>query len=98
MKTTIFRALLILGGLMLLNVQTMNAGLANQFKNFVGHEFTSLNLQGFYLIAGIILTGLLFYVIFNYSEKNEKPIQSKVNYSGHQRRHHHHRAVIKKTA
>ena len=40
MKTTTLKALLILGGLMLLNNQTMNAGIVSEFKNFVGNEFT----------------------------------------------------------
>ncbi len=97
MKTKTVKALLILGGLMLLNTQSMHAGIADQFKNFVGNEFTNFHLQSLYLIGGIILTGLSFYVIFNHADKEEKPMRTKVSYASQQRRQHH-RAVIKKTA
>jgi hypothetical protein len=97
MKTTSFKAFLILGGLILLNVQSMNAGIVDKFENFIGNEFSSFNLQGLYLIGGIVTVALVFYILSNHFTKEEEaPIRNDMMVKPHKR--HHHRSVIKKTA
>ncbi len=96
MKTTSFKALLILGGLMLTGTK-MQAGIIDSFKNFVGNEFTNFHLQGLYVIGGIVITSMVFYLLNSHFTKEDRPVvRQKVN-PMHGRRQHQ-RSVIKKTA
>jgi hypothetical protein len=96
MKTTTLKTALILGGLMLINAQSMNAGISDQLNHFIANELSNFHMQGLYVILGIIGAGLTFYFFSNRFIKDEKPVRQRINYT--QQRRQHHRAVIKKTS
>jgi len=97
MKTISFKAFLILTGLMLIGSQTMSAAVIEDFKKFVGTEFSSL--EALYLMAGIIVASLVLYFAANHfgKQEEEKNYQHRVGYNHHRRHHHQHR-VVKKTS
>ena len=96
MKTTTFKALLILGGLMLTGIQSMHAGITDQFSNSISNELSHFHIQGLFVIFGIVAAGLSFYFLTHKPVKEEGALRQKVSYT--QQRRQHHRAVIKKTA
>lgn len=96
MKNLNLKAILILGGLMLIGTESMQANGAGQFISSMSNELSHFHAQGLFVIAGIIAAGLSFYFLTHKMEKEEKPLRQKVSYS--QQRRQHHRAVIKKTA
>ncbi|HRH11288.1 MAG TPA: hypothetical protein PLU73_07220 [Bacteroidia bacterium] len=95
MKTNFNKAMLILVGSMLLGTQSAHASIVDKFKTFIGNEFSSF--EGLYIMAGVIISGLLFYIISNHYVKDEKrEVRTGLN-PVRERRHHAHR-VIKKTS
>jgi hypothetical protein len=96
MKTISLKAFFILLGFMLLNAGHVRAGIIDKFKEFAGTEFN--NFQGLYIMAGIIISSLVIYILVNhFGKEEEKRVVHGANYSGHRRHHHHHR-VIRKTS
>ncbi len=96
MKTSTLKAILILGGLMLTGIQSMQAGITDQFNNSISNELSHFHVQGLFVIFGIVAAGLTFYFLTHKSVNEEKTIRHRISYS--QQRRQHHRAVIKKTA
>ena len=88
MKTPSFRAELILLGLLLIN-KGLFAGAGNELKNSLSNELSNFHIQGLYVIGGIIIAGLLSYILFNHFRKEEtKPlIRPKTNYAQQRRAH-----------
>jgi hypothetical protein len=101
MKTTNFKAMAILTGLVLVNIQSMNADVVDNVKNVAGNSASSFNMMGLLVIGGIIGASLIVYFISNYTnnEKNESVIgqTGSVKKYGHSR-HHHTRHIVKKTS
>jgi hypothetical protein len=95
MKTAFNKANLILAGLVLLGSGTMKAGISDKFKEFVGNEFSSF--QGLYIMAGVIISGLVLYVFVNHFGKEESDERRGMGHVSHRRHRHHHR-IIKKTS
>ncbi len=106
MKTTKFKAFMILVGLVLVNIQTLSAGVIDDMKKTVGNEVSNFNMQGILIIGGIIAAGLLIYIVSNYIVKDKEeqidPKQSsqiaKHNHERYQQRHYPNRHIVKKTS
>ncbi len=106
MKTTKFKAFMILVGLVLVNIQTISAGVIDDMKKTVGNEVSNFNMQGILIIGGIIAAGLLIYIVSNYIVKDKEeqidPKQSsqiaKHNHERYQQRHYPNRHIVKKTS
>ena len=101
MKTTKFKAFLILLGLMLLDIPTMSAGVVNKIQKFACEQISSFNARGFLLIGGIIAASLIIYVITNHlmKDKEEDLVGQNNHVNGHNHhRHHHVRHIAKKTS
>jgi fucose permease len=96
MKTFSLKAILILLGCMLINTGHMHAGIADKFKEFAGTEFN--NFQGLYIMAGIIVSSLVIYILVNHFGKEEEEKASHGAHYSHHRRHQHHHRVIRKTS
>lgn len=101
MKTTNLKAMSILAGLVLVNIQSMNADVVDNVKNVAGNSASSFNMMGLLVIGGIIGASLIVYFISNYTnnEKNE----SVMGHTGSAKkyshpRHHHARHIVKKTS
>lgn len=101
MKTTTFKAISILVGLMLVNTQNMSAGAVSKFQKFAGDQMSNFNTQGLLVIGGIIGASLVLYIISNHliKDKDEEVLVQK-SQGGRQNhhRHHHARQVVKKTS
>ena len=95
MKTAFNKANLILVGLVLFGTGNMKAGISDKFKEFVGNEFS--NFQGLYIMAGIIISSLVLYILVNHFGKEESN-ERHISTAGHRRHHHHHQRIIKKTS
>ncbi|MBK9285425.1 MAG: hypothetical protein IPM51_14070 [Sphingobacteriaceae bacterium] len=89
------KAVLFLVGTMLLSTQRASAGIVEKFQTFIGNEFSSF--EGLYIMAGVIIGGLVFYIVSNHFVKEEKK-ESRPNLSVARERRNHHQRVIKKTA
>lgn len=106
MKTTKFKAFLILVGLVLVNITKMSAGVIDDVKKTAGAQVSNFNMQGILLIGGIIGAGLLIYIVSNYLVKDKEeqvdPKQisqiAKHNHERYQQRHYPNRHIIKKTS
>lgn len=104
MKTTKFKAFLILIGSVLANIQSVSAGTIDQVKKFAGEQVSNFNMQGLLLIGGIVGAGLLIYIITNHviKDKDEETVSnlgqnSRISQYNHHR-HHHPRHIVKKTS
>jgi hypothetical protein len=97
MKTISNKALLILAGLMLLCSGSIEAGIIDKFKEFAGAEFN--NFQGLYIMSGVIIAGLVIYILVNHfgKEEEQRNVRHGANYTHHRRHQHHHR-IVKKTS
>ncbi len=97
MKTTSFKALLILVGSLLIS-GNLSAGVGDQLSHSVSDELSHFHIQGLYVIGGIIVAGLLIYLLVNHFGKEEgKPfVRNRSNYA-HNRRAQQ-RAIVKRTA
>ncbi|MBA3683332.1 MAG: hypothetical protein H0W73_19525 [Bacteroidetes bacterium] len=98
---------MILVGLVLVNIQTISAGVIDDVKKTAGNELSNFNMQGILIIAGIIGAGLLIYIISNYlmKEKEEYVVDAKQsshiakhNHDRYQQRHYPNRHIVKKTS
>jgi len=101
MKTTKFRALMILIGSMLIGSQSMSASVIDGVKKFAGDQVTNFNMQGLLVIGGIVGAGLLVYIISNHviRDKDEQTVAQNPHISRlNHHRHHHTRHVVKKTS
>ena len=101
MKTTNFKAMAILVGSVLINIQSMSAGVVDNVKKFAGDQVSNFNILGLLVIGGIVGASLIIYIISNHliKEKEEPTIgqTGQVKRSIHSR-HHHTRQVVKKTS
>jgi hypothetical protein len=73
------------------------AGFTDKIKNTVSKDFNSF--QGIYIMGGIIVGGLLIYVVSNHMMK-EKPEDKEATptvHHSHHRHHRHHRVAKKST-
>ena len=97
MKTVTIKAILILGGLMLAS-EGLFAGAGKALKNSISNELSNFHVQGLYVIGGIVVAGLVSYILINHFRKEEeKPlIHPKKNYA--QLRRAHLKSINKKTA
>jgi len=98
MKTKSIKAILLVFGLMLFNLNTASATIGEKFNQFVGSEFS--NMQGIYIIAGIVVASLVVYIVVNHFNKEEEDKSIRHGASHHHRRHHQHHhqhRIIKKT-
>lgn len=107
MKTTNFKAILILGGLMLINVQTASASVIGGIKKFAAEQLTNFDLQALWGIGAIVVGGLIIFFVSNYlNELHEKRENALREQNSHVIKHHHHnhhrhvqvRHIVKKTA
>lgn len=100
MKTTKIKALLILVGLVLVNIQSISAGVIDDVKKTAGNELSNFNMQGILLIGGIVGAGLLIYIISNYltREKDEQPLGQNLHIGKRNHQRYHNRHIIKKTS
>lgn len=106
MKTTKFKAFMILVGLLLVNVQTISAGIIDDVKKTAGNEISNFNMQGLLIIGGIIGAGLVIYIISNYFMKEKEEYVdakqsshiAKHNHDRYQQRHYPNRHIVKKTS
>lgn len=100
MKTTTLKAFMILVGLMLVNIQTMSAGVIGDISKFAGEQMSNFNMRGLWVIGGVVGAGLLIYIISNHltKEKDEQPVgqNNHIGKRNHQRYHDRH--IIKKTS
>ncbi|MDP1803494.1 MAG: hypothetical protein Q8L81_19175 [Bacteroidota bacterium] len=104
MKTTKFKAFLILVGSVLMNIQSMSAGTIDDVKKFAGDQMSNFNMQGLLVIGGIVGAGLLIYIVSNHliKDKDEETVghlgqNSNISRHNHHR-HHHTRHIVKKTS
>ena len=96
MKTKFNKALLILGGSMLI-AEKASAGIGEKFKEFVGNEFNSL--EGLYIMAGVIVSSLVVYILFNHvGQEQKKPVRHGMSPVRERHRSHQHNRVIRKTS
>ena len=96
MKKIFNKASLILGGSMLL-AQNASAGIGEKFKEFVGNEFNSL--EGLYIMAGVIISSLVVYILFNHvGHDQKKPVRHGMSPVKERHRLHHQNRVIRKTS
>lgn len=101
MKTTKFRALMILIGSMLVSSQSMSAAVLDGVKKFAGDQMANFNMQGLLVIGGIVGAGLLVYIISNHiiRDKDEQTVVQNPHVNRHiHHRHHHTRHIVKKTS
>lgn len=99
MKTRSLKAMLLLVGVMLLNLNTALAGVGDKFSKFVDSDKS--NYQGLYIILGVVAASLVTYVIVNHYSKDEENVKRGTgahHHHHHHRKHHHHHRVIKKTS
>jgi hypothetical protein len=101
MKTTKFKAFIILLGLWLVNMQTITAGKMDGIKKFAGDQMSNFNMQGLLVIGGIVGAGLLIYIVSNHLVKDkEDETLTQQQYKAHKHnhnRHHHSKHIVKKT-
>jgi hypothetical protein len=101
MKTTKFKAMAILVGLVLSNIQSMCAGVIDNVNKVDGGQISSFNMQGLIVMGGIVGASLLLYIVTTYVIKDkDEPIldqKSQINRHNHHR-HHRARNVVKKTS
>ncbi|MBS1651094.1 MAG: hypothetical protein JSU07_03710 [Bacteroidetes bacterium] len=96
MKTANFKVLLSVAlGFTALGAK---AGLKKAFFDSLGDS--SSNFQGFMIMSGIVVFGLVFYLLFNFFQKKNESNQKN---NSHQtktlsRNHHHHRRLVKRTS
>ena len=101
MKTTKFKALMILIGSMLLSTQRMSASVIDNVKKFAGDQMANFNMQGLLVIGGVVGAGLLVYIISNHviGDKDEQTVEQNPHVNRHNHhRHHHTRHIVKKTS
>ncbi len=100
MKTTKIKAFIILVGLVLVNIQSISAGVIDDVKKTAGNELSNFNMQGILLIGGIVGAGLLIYIISNYltKEKDEQPLGQNHHIGKRNHQRYHNRHIIKKTS
>lgn len=100
MKTTKLKAFMILVGLVLVNIQTMSAGVIGDITKFASDQMSNFNMQGLLVIGGVVGAGLLIYIVSNHltKEKEEQHMgqNSHIGKRNHQRYHNRH--IIKKTS
>ena len=101
MKTTKFKAFLILVGSVLVNIQGAFAGNIDEVKKFAGEQVSNFNLQGLLVIGGVVCAGLLVYIVSNHVIKDKQ--EETVGQNNHITRHNHHRHqhgrhIVKKTS
>jgi len=96
MKTTNFKAILILAGLMLLGSGTASANVISDFKHFIGTEFSGT--EALYLMGGIIVGSLVLYLMVNHFSKEEEQKQERIGVNPAYQRRQRHNRVIKKTS
>ena len=96
MKTLVKnKAILFLVGTVLVATQQAKAGIKEKFQTFIGNEFSSF--EGLYIMAGVIIGGLVFYIVSNHFIKEEKRV-TKTGLSPARERRNYHQRVIKKTS
>ena len=101
MKTTKFKALMILLGSLLVSTQKMSAGIIDNMKKVAKDEISNVNMNGLLIIGGIVAAGLLVYIISNHliKDKDEQSVVQNPHMHRHNHhRHHHARHIIKKTS
>lgn len=92
MKNHFNKAALLVVSLLFLSKEA-SAGIKDKFMEFVGNEFHSY--EGLYIMAGVIVSGLLIYIFTNHFVKEEKrEIRHNMNPARERR---YHQRVIKKT-
>jgi hypothetical protein len=97
MKTAFNKAVLIPLGSMLLVSQKASASIGSTFEEFIGKEFS--NFEGLYIMAGVIISSLVVYVLFNhFGPEEKKPVRHGISPVRERHRHHHHQRVIRKTS
>ena len=101
MKTTNFKAFATLVGLLLLNIQSMNAGVVDKVQKFAGDQVSNFNILGLLVIGGIVGASLVIYIISNHliKDKDDRVTMQtgQTKRQSHQR-HHHARQIVKKTS
>ena len=101
MKTTNFKAMAILVGLVLVSGQNMFANVIDSVTNVSNKQMSNLNTQGLIVMGGIVGASLLLYIITTYviKDKNEPVLDQKTPINRHNHnRHHHNRHIVKKTS
>jgi hypothetical protein len=101
MKTTNFKAISILVGLVLGGSQNMCASVIDSVTNGSGSQMSNLNTQGLIVMGGIVGASLLLYIITTYviKDKSQTVLDQKTPINRHNHhRHHHNRHVVKKTS
>lgn len=101
MKTTNFKAMSILVGLVLGGHQKTCANVIDSVANVSGSQMSDLNTQGLIVMGGIVGASLLLYIITTYviKDKNEPVLDQKTPINRHNHhRHHHNRHIVKKTS
>jgi hypothetical protein len=91
-------------GLMIIGLSLLSnnsfAGLNDKFKEYVGDG--SSNFASLYIIAGVVVVGIIGKLVQHYLMKEEERTSSNVKISHHSHHNHHrhsrHRAIVKKTS
>jgi hypothetical protein len=96
MKTKSFKAYMILVGLVLLGSGTLNANVIDNFKHFMGTEFSGT--EALYLMGGIVVGSLVLYLMVNHFSKEDEQKQERGSINPAYQRRHRHNRVVKKTS
>ena len=97
MKTLFKKVFIILMGFLLLFSQKTYAATGSKITDIIGSEFQ--NLEGLYIIAGVVISSLVVYILFNHIEKDNKSTEVVMgSFKGRYRNTRGHRRAIRKTS